>query len=54
MSVPPPGAAGTIKRMVFVGYCAAAGDMEKGAARSVRQKTAIRLVIRFPSAVFSV
>jgi len=33
MSVPPPGAAGTTRRIGRVGYCAHAGEMS-GAARS--------------------
>src|SRR5262245_61866465 len=33
MSVPPPGAAGTTRRIGFAGYCASAGEMS-GAARS--------------------
>src|SRR5436853_750994 len=45
ISVPPPGAAGTMRWIGFVGYCAAAGGMAKGAASSTRERIAIGLVI---------
>src|SRR6266513_4647977 len=38
MSVPPPGAAGTMRWIGFVGYCAAAGG---AAARSANERTAM-------------
>src|SRR5439155_1660239 len=45
MSVPPPGAAGTMRWIGLVGYCAAAGGMAKCAASSTRERIAIGLVI---------
>src|SRR5437773_6283216 len=45
MSVPPPGAAGTMRWIGFVGYCAAAGGIAKCAASSTRERIAIGLGI---------
>src|SRR5436190_1077063 len=45
ISVPPPGAAGTMRWIGRVGYCAAAGGMAKCAANITRESVAIGLVI---------
>src|SRR5437667_30821 len=45
ISVPPPGAAGTMRWIGLVGYCAAAGGMAKCAANITRESVAIGLVI---------
>src|SRR5437016_2861705 len=45
ISVPPPGAAGTMRWIGLAGYCAAAGGMAKCAASSRRERIAIGLVI---------